>query len=148
MSKLKEILLKAKKQNEVLLINDDKDTRTKSDYIQSAEPGLIVAFRLNFSSKQDVNLTKVISGKIISNDKGDEILVVETRNGLQYGVPYDLVVWVKTGERWPKGVYEEMKRGSVVVKGDASGEEVIELSELRDSDGDEPEDDHSNEQTE
>lgn len=128
---LKDILIKAKRQNEVLLINETGETRSKGDYITSANPGLIVAFRLNFESRQQVKLTKVISGKIVSNEQEDGMLVVETRNGLQYGVPYDSVVWVKTGERWPKGVYEEMKRGSVAIKGEQSGNEVIELSELR-----------------
>lgn len=104
--------------HDVFLIDDGgKSSRTKDDYIVNAEEGTIVAFRLNFTSKQDLKLTKVISGKILENSQDSEVFVVETRNGLKYGVPYGAVVWVKTGNRWPKGVYDEMKQGSVEADG-------------------------------
>lgn len=96
--------------------SEEKEVRSKSDYIKNAEAGLIVAFRLYFQSKSKVKLTKVISGKILENDKDNELYTVETKNGLKYGVPYDSVEWVKTGSRWSKEVYEEMKQGSVEVK--------------------------------
>lgn len=105
-----------KQLEEAYLIDDNgKSSRSKDDYIVKSKEGEIVAFRLNFKSRQNVNLTKVISGKILSNENEKELLTVETRNGLQYGVPYSAIIWVKTGERWPRGVYEEMKEGSVEV---------------------------------
>lgn len=129
MSKLRDYLLKARESAEAFLIEgNDGDSRSKADYIQKAEEGLIVAFRLNFQAKSGLKLTKVISGKILENDREEEVYVVETRNGLKYGVPYSAVVWVKTGGRWPKGVYDEMKQGSVVVNSDE--EKVEELGEL------------------
>jgi hypothetical protein len=116
MSKFREYLLKAKESAEAYLIDDnERDVRSKDDYIHNAEEGLIVAFRLNFSAKSGLALTKVISGKILENNKEDEVYVVETRNGLKYCVPFAAVVWVKTGGRWPKGVYDEMKQGSTPV---------------------------------
>lgn len=128
MSKFQEYLLKAKESAEAYLIDDtEREIKSKDDYIQKAEEGLIVAFRLNFTARSGVKLTKVISGKILENNQDEEVYVVETRNGLKYCVPYASVVWVKTGGRWPKGVYDEMKRGSVVRDGD---EEDTELGEL------------------
>lgn len=117
MSKFEEYLLQ--KREEAYLIDDDnKQSKTKDEYIHNAEPGLLVAFRLNFEAKNGTKLTKVISGKIIENDKDQSMYAVETRNGLRYGVPYTAVVWVKTGNRWPKGVYQEMKQGSVEIDED------------------------------
>lgn len=109
MSHFEEYVLR--KHHEAYLI-EDENSKTKKDYIEDAEEGLIVAFRLNFTSKALKKLTKVISGKIMVNDKENKMLEVEARNGLKYGVPYTSVVWVKTGDRWPKGVYNEMKKGS------------------------------------
>lgn len=129
----KDYLLNEKAKSEAFLIEEQREARTKDDYIFNAEEGLIVAFRLNFTSKDDIKLTKVISGKITENNKEDEIYTVETRNGLKYGVPYQSVVWVKTGERWPKGVYDEMKQGSTVIK-EKYEDDIAEFGELDDSD--------------
>lgn len=139
MSKLQEYLLRAKEQEEALLIDDEREMKTKDEYIANAEEGLIVAFRLNFKAQSGVKLTKVISGKIVENRQDDEIYVVETRNGLRYGVPYSTVVWVKTGARWPKGVYQEMKKGSVVVTEEIEHElgELEETQEIHDFDDEE-----------
>lgn len=132
MSKLQEYLMNMKDKEEALLLNkEEAPSKSKEDYIQNAEIGLIVAFRLNFEAKSGVKLTKVISGKIVENDSEKGVFILETRNGLTYGVPYSSVVWVKTGGRWPKGVYEEMKKGSVVIDNDQVSEE-IELGELED----------------
>jgi hypothetical protein len=135
MSKFREFLLK-ERQDAYLIKDNEQESKSKEDYIVDAQEGIIVAFRLNFESNAGVKLTKVISGKILENNKDDETYVIETRNGLKYGVPYAAVVWVKTGNRWPKGVYEEMKKGSVEVKEDekdvqfeeASGDSTIDWS--------------------
>jgi hypothetical protein len=134
MSKFREYLLNAKEKAEAYLIEDSgRSGKTKNDYIRNAEEGLIVAFRLNFENKSGLKLTKVISGKIIENNKDDEIYVIETRNGLKYGVPYAAVLWVKTGGRWPKGIYEEMKQGSIEVESEEPTEGV-DLGQLDDAD--------------
>jgi hypothetical protein len=132
MSKFEEHL--KKEYEEAYLIEDgERNSKTKDDYIVDAEEGVVVAFRLNFRSKSKVKLTKVISGKILENNKDNETYVIETRNGLKYGVPYKAVVWVKTGNRWPKGVYEEMKQGSVEVKDENGLEfEEMEATEIED----------------
>lgn len=119
MTKLESHIMK--EYNEAYLIDDGgRESKSKDEYIINAEEGTIVAFRLNFESKQGIKLTKVISGKILDNNEEEELYVVETRNGLKYGVPYISVIWVKTGDRWPKGVYEEMKQGSVEIDPESS----------------------------
>lgn len=136
MSKFKEYLLKAKEDAEAYLIEDqDRNIKSKDDYIVDAEEGVIVAFRLNFESKRGVSLTKVISGKILENNQVDEVYLVETRNGLKYGVPYSSVIWVKTGGRWPKGIYDEMKQGAMAINKEDkdNDDEIKELGELEDS---------------
>lgn len=130
MSKLKEKLIEAQRKNEAILLDENKKSKSRKEYIENAVEGLIVAFRINFTSKKSIPLKKTISGKIISNNKEENVLVVETRNSLQYAVPYDSVIWVKTGERWPKGVYAEMKQGSVAVDSD---EDIDEISLIEDS---------------
>jgi hypothetical protein len=127
MSKFREFLLK-ERQDAYLIKDNEQESKSKEDYIVDAQEGIIVAFRLNFESNAGVKLTKVISGKILENNKDDETYVIETRNGLKYGVPYAAVVWVKTGNRWPKGVYEEMKKGSVEVKEDEKDVQFEEAS--------------------
>lgn len=88
------------------------NNNSKQDYILNAEKGVIIAFKLNFTAKSGLELTKTISGKILSKDIKEEFFVVETRNGLQYVVPFEATLWVKTGKRWPRGIYEEMKAGA------------------------------------
>lgn len=128
MSLLAKKLIEANKQGETVLIQDGNHTRSKLDYIQSAEAGTIIAFRLNFESKRGVRLTKVISGKVESNDVENQIMVLETKNKLRYAVPYSQVVWVKSGNRWARGVYEEMRLGAVPV--DANDETFTIIGEL------------------
>lgn len=138
MSKFVEYLIK-NEQHAYLIEDGTQSGKTKDDYIVDAEEGVIVAFRLNFESRAGTKLTKVISGKILENNKEDEIYVIETRNSLKYGVPYSSVSWVKTGSRWPKGVYEEMKRGATEI---TEGEVVFgELEEIKVIDADGAEDD-------
>lgn len=115
MGKLEDYLLE--EHNGAFLIDEEqKESKTKDEYISNAQVGLIVAFRLNFEARSGTKLTKVISGKILENNSEKQLYLVETRNGLKYGVPYASVIWLKTGSRWPKGVYEEMKQGSVEVE--------------------------------
>lgn len=120
--------------NEAYLTEESKNAKAKmkEEYIRNAEPGLIIAFRLNFEALGK-KLTKVISGKVIENNNEKEEYIVETKNGLKYGVPYNAVIWVKTGARWPRGVYEEMKNGAVEVAHHIDFGGVNEAHEVDDS---------------
>lgn len=119
-----------KNKDEAFLINDQDDQNNlKDNYVESAKVGTIVAFRLLFEAKSGAKLTKVISGMIKKNDTEKEFYVTETRNGLEYVTPYKSIVWVKTGDRWPRGVYEEMKQGAQAVD-DKERDDVLEMGSL------------------
>lgn len=69
----------------------------KQKYINSLEIGQILAFKIGES---------VISGKVV--DIG-EYIRVETKNDTQFIISEEDIIWVKTGQRWPKGVFRALK---------------------------------------
>jgi transcription termination factor Rho len=77
------------------------DNASRKRYIESAKVGFIIAFK--------VNENRVLSGKIaeIYKDK----FVVETKTKVKFMVKKKNVLWVKTGARWPKGIYAALKGG-------------------------------------
>lgn len=70
-------------------------------YVETAPVGSIVAFR-------DKN-GKVKSAKIINRSTPKRLLMLETVYRREYIVSYDDIIWVKTNERWPRGVYKLLK---------------------------------------
>lgn len=85
------------------------DMERKMPYIESAQIGTIIAFRMANG--------KVKSAKIVRRSTKNRQFKVETSYGAQYIVKFDDVVWVRTGKRWPKGVYELFAKGQVVEDG-------------------------------
>lgn len=77
------------------------DMEQKMPYIEQAAIGTIIAFRLPNG--------KVKSAKIIKRSTKNRRFMVETEYNAQYVVEYDNVVWVRAGDRWPKGVYRLLK---------------------------------------
>lgn len=75
------------------------EKESKASYIENAKIGTIVAFRINDR--------KTLSGKIEEIHR--EGFVVETKNGARFNVRRSNIVWVKTGARWPRGVYLALK---------------------------------------
>lgn len=84
----------------------------KMSYIENIDIGTIVAFRLSSG--------KVKSAKVVRKSTKNRKLKLETDYGAEYIVSYEDVVWVRTGKRWPRGVYKLLK-GQV----DTSGKEKI-----------------------
>lgn len=70
-------------------------------YVDSAKVDMIVAFKLPNG--------KVKSAKIIKRSTPKRRFMVETKYGAQFVISFDDVIWVKTGTRWPKHVYNLMK---------------------------------------
>lgn len=98
----------------VVVEEDDNNIETETDelseeeiaerrmpYVENAPIDTIVAFKLPTG--------KVKSAKIINKSTKNRKLKVETAYGAQFIIPYDSVIWVKTGTRWPKGVYNLLK---------------------------------------
>lgn len=77
------------------------DVERKVPYIEQAEIGTMVAFMLPNG--------KVKSAKLINRSVKNRKIKVETSYGKQFVVSYDDVVWVRTNDRWPRGVYNMLK---------------------------------------
>lgn len=73
--------------------------KPKAEYIDNAKIGTIIAFT--------VNKSKVLSGMIEEIHKSD--FLVRTKSGVLFTVRKKNVLWVRTGKRWPRGVYLAMK---------------------------------------
>ncbi len=89
------------KNEKVEVLDEEKRMEDKIKYIEGAEIGTIVAF------KPDVG--KVKSAKIIKRSIKNRKLKVETAYGTQYIISFDDVLWVKTSNRWPRGVFRLLK---------------------------------------
>ncbi len=85
----------------------------KMSYIENIDIGTIVAFRLSNG--------KVKSAKVTRKSTKNRKLKLETDYGAEYIISYEDVVWVRTGKRWPRGVYKLLK-GQV----DTNGKERVE----------------------
>lgn len=86
--------------------NESADTNEinmeqKMHYVENIEIGTIVAFRLSNG--------KVKSAKVMKKSTKNRKLMLETDYGAQYVVSYNAIVWVRTGKRWPRGVYKLLK---------------------------------------
>ena len=78
-----------------------KILNVKDYYIKKADIGFIVAFRTRNG--------KVKSAKIAKKNVDKRTLVLETEYKAKYKASFDDVLWIKTGPRWPKGVYKLLK---------------------------------------
>lgn len=77
------------------------EKKTKLNYVETAPVGSIVAFRDERG--------KVKSAKIINRSSANRLLKLETVYKKEYIVSYDDIIWVKTNDRWPRGVYNLLK---------------------------------------
>lgn len=73
----------------------------KVSYIINASIGQLVAFKLPNG--------KVKSAKIINRSSKQRKLKVQTDYKAVFVIGYDDVIWVRTGKRWPNGVYQLLK---------------------------------------
>lgn len=81
--------------------NVDVDMAQKMPYIENIEIGTLVAFRLSNG--------RVKSAKVTRKSTKNRKLKLETDYGAEYIVSFDDIVWVRTGKRWPRGVYKLLK---------------------------------------
>ncbi len=89
---------------EVKVENESAGAKTsdqKMSYVEGVEIGTIVAFRLSNG--------KVKSAKVVKKSTKNRKLKLETDYHAEYIVSYDDIVWVRTGKRWPRGVYNLLK---------------------------------------
>jgi hypothetical protein len=81
---------------------NEHNCEAKEMYISKIQKGTIIAFYVDENEK-------VKSAKVIRKSSKDRMLKCVTNYGKEYLVKYSSVVWVKTGSRWPRGVYNLLK---------------------------------------
>ena len=92
-----EIVNKIVNKNVIISIGDDR----KSEYLSKAKAGSIVAFRTKNG--------KVKSAAIVYNDTANKKVHLETKYEVKFVANYNDVLWVKTGRRWPKYIFNLLK---------------------------------------
>lgn len=83
-------------------IEAKKSTR---EYLNNAETGTLVAFKKN---KSDA----AMSAKFVKFE--DDEVIVETKMGTTYRLNPSNIIWVKTGSRWPRWVFNLFRTGKEV----------------------------------
>lgn len=95
--------------------DDVSSGSNKVKYVENAEIGTIVAFKLPDG--------RVKSAKIERRSTSRRKLKLVTQYGAEFVVPYEDIIWVRTTKRWPKGVYNLLK-GKVAENENRSKEEA------------------------
>lgn len=96
-----EIIVEVEDKDEKESTGVEIDMGQKMSYIENIEIGTLVAFRLSNG--------RVKSAKVTRKSSKNRKLKLETDYGAEYIVSYDDVIWVRTGKRWPRGVYRLLK---------------------------------------
>lgn len=85
----------------------DSETQTpwvnqdKEKYIEEAEVGTLIAF---YDRKG-----KPRTAALVNRSSARRVIKVVTEFEWEFIVPYENVLWVRKGTRWPKGVYNLLK---------------------------------------
>lgn len=95
--------------------DDVSSDSNKMKYVENAEIGTIVAFKLPDG--------RVKSAKVERRSTSRRKLKLVTQYGAEFVVPYEDIIWVRTTKRWPKGVYNLLK-GKVAENESGSKEEA------------------------
>lgn len=87
---------------------NDGAKEVKLQYFKNIEKGTIVAFKVNVFGN-----VKVKSAAVENVSQKRQMLKLKTKYGREFVIPFSDVIWVRTNNRWPKGVYELLKGVSV-----------------------------------
>ena len=112
----KKKLTKAEMVEKILVSNDiqedilktiqesaEETTRSdKSSYVETVQLGTLVAFR-------EPETGKLNTAKVVAKNSKNRMLKLITQYDAEFIVSYDSIAWVKTGARWPRGIYNELK---------------------------------------
>jgi len=90
--------------NDSMVNEDEKKTvinDSKLNYINDVKIGTLVAFVSPDG--------KTRTAKVVNKSSTRQVLKLETEYDMEYIIEYDKVLWVRTGKRWPRGVYNLLK---------------------------------------
>lgn len=79
-----------------------KSPESKEKYILEMAKGTICAINV----KHKDGKSRVISAAMENISKSRRAIKLVTAYGAEHVVSFDDIVWVRTGRRWPRGVYE------------------------------------------
>lgn len=78
------------------------DHEVKDERILSAPIGTLIAFR-------EPETGKLNTAKLTNRNKIKKLIKCETQYGKEFLISFSDIVWTKTGSRWPKSIYNELK---------------------------------------
>lgn len=78
--------------------------KNAEQYLEMIQPGTIIAVKIEKFGK-----TKYISAAFQNINRQKKIIKVITSYGVEHVVEFKNVLWVKTGKRWPKHVFELLR---------------------------------------
>lgn len=85
------------KKNEIVIDREVKDKR-----ILSAPIGTLIAFH-------EPETGKLNTAKLTNRNKTKKLVKCETQYGKEFLISFSDIIWTKTGSRWPKSIYNELK---------------------------------------
>lgn len=78
------------------------DRKVKDERILSAPIGTLIAFH-------EPETGKLNTAKLTNRNKTKKLIKCETQYGKEFLISFSDIVWTKTGSRWPKSIYNELK---------------------------------------
>lgn len=95
---------------ETLKATQSKATRIRMRKLESIQQGEFVAFVVD---DKNVCNKRVMTAKVINRSASRKMLQVETKRGSVIVVPFEDVLWIRTGKVWPAEIYSLLKGGSM-----------------------------------
>lgn len=80
----------------------ENEVKTRAYYIDNMQVGNVVAFTVDTVDGQ-----KMLSGRVL--EIRNETVTIQTKNGSIFFPKKGSIVWVRTGTRWPVGIYNALK---------------------------------------
>lgn len=82
-------------------MTEEEKVEKKKRYVETVNVGILVAFKTPNG--------KYKSAMVIKRSTKRRLLKVVTKYEKEYIISFDDVIWVRTGTRWPRGVYQLLK---------------------------------------
>ena len=90
-------------------IKEAEKKESKEAYLEGAPLGTLIAFKVPDTAIIRPGEKKVKSAKIVGRNVSKKKLRLQTEYDAFYIVPFENVLWVKTGSRWPRSIYNLLK---------------------------------------
>lgn len=103
--------------------NDDVSAygQDTSVFIDNMRLGTVAAFLANVKNGNEIVLSGKLTSVIDDQVSATMLFVFQTSNGHSFKVAKENILWVKTGQRWPRWVFEKFKanvKSEVIVNGE------------------------------